>query len=208
MTSSGPRDPRQAAADYIAGLARNSSMSQRRILAAARAIGLRISNNIGRAVINAVRGAVTTPGQTASILNLDQSSLRGALAGVRRQVEQIVTRRLKQQQERARVRITYRVGADVGWLWENVRPDPRTTRAVIETTVTIRSDQETSFFKNLQRLARSHEQALLDRGLRQLNIRSRSGSARFESAPEVTIVRRQHLGERGVTVNFTGFRRS
>ena len=206
MTQSGPPDSRQAAANFIAGLARSTNDSQRRILSTARAAGMRISNNIGRAIINAVRGRPTTGAQTASLLSLDEGSLRGALASVRRQVERVVTRRLEQLRERARVRITYRISAEVGWLWENVRPDPRTTTASIQSTVVIRADQEHSFFRNIQQLARGHERALLDRGLRQLNIRSRSGTARLASPPTVQVVERMELGERTAVVNFTGLR--
>ena len=190
MTQSGSPDPRQAAADFIAGLARNSSLSQRAILRQARAAGFRIANDVGRAVVAVTRGLPGTARQRGALLSIRATGVRGALASVQRQVERIVQRRLQEQQQRARVRINYQVSAVVGFVWEDVREDRRVTTVTINNNVTIRADQQQAFERRLPELARTSGRALLDRGLRQLGLSANYGNARFETPPEIRVLSR------------------
>ena len=194
MTQSG--GPRQTAADFIAGLARNSRASQRAILRQARAAGYRISNQIGRAVVNATRGLDITEAQTLDLLSirLEPGATEGALARVRRQVQNVVQRRLQERQRQQRLRITYQVRATVGFLWEGRRESAEVVVAVIDQQVTIRPSQEAEFRARLPQLARTHARALNDQGARIGGFNPRYGLVFLETPPEAQIINVERLG--------------
>lgn len=205
MTQSG--GPRQSAADFIASLARSTPQSQRAILRAARAAGYRISNQVGRAVVNATRGLGITEAQSLSLINirLDQRSLQGTLGRLRERVQRAVRGRLEQRERQQRLRINYQVRATVGFLWEGRRESAEVVVAVVDRQATIRPSQEAEFRARLPQLARTHARALNDQGARIGGFNPRYGLVYLETPPEAQIVSVERLGPAQYTgVRLTG----
>lgn len=189
MTQSGPRE---SAAEFVASLARNPNLSQRAILARARASGFRIANQVGRGIISLVRENEATASQRGALLRFRDTS--AVIERLRQRATQIINRRLQRAVVDRQVRITYEVTALVGFLWGGSREDGRATQTRVEREVTIRYDQQESFRANLPVLARTHARTLGDRGARRLGVNPQYGDVVLLEEPVARVTNVRLLG--------------
>lgn len=193
MTQSGGR----SAFDFIIELAAGSGMSQRAILREARARGIRIGNDIGRALIRSVRGQGPTAAQANRLVRLvpDASTAARRLgAAIGAAAGESLANALERIASRAMVRIVYTVTGTVGFIWNSGSAEDQTIQETITNEVTIRFTQAGQFLQRLPELGRQQAQRLVDQGLNTLGLDSNYGDGFIEGVIATEIVSQRVVG--------------
>ena len=193
MTQSGGRG--DSPSEFLRRLARTPGISQRSFIAQARAAGIRFSNDVYRGIFNALRGISLTGGQRRALARASlRLSVRGRpLTGATRQqltddFSNLLSDLVKRAVPNIMTRITYRVNAVVGFVWESGSVDNDTAFVSIEREVTISLDQLDSFNANIEGFASTHESTLIDIGASRLGLDSSYGEYIFTEAPIIEVL--------------------
>ena len=186
MTQSGGRG--QSPARFLSRLARETSLSQRAIIRQAREAGFRFGNDLARGLINAARGRELSQPQGQSLFRL---SLRLNVSGDPNAIGNLVgdatAQALQEYLRNAMLRISYRVSAEVGFIWQSGSTDDQETRVAVDRQVTIGGDQIGSFNENIDAFANTHNDTLIQLASDVLGFDSQYGEFIFTSAPEIGV---------------------
>lgn len=191
MTQSGGRDPFR----FIIELAAGSGMSQRAILREARARGIRVGNDIGRALIRSVRGQGPTRAQASRLASVRlQPGVQQTLRNLGSEIGESLADQLQSIANRAMVRVVYTVTGTVGFIWNSGSAEDQTIQESITNEVTIRFSQAGQFLQRLPELGLQQAQRLVDQGLRTLGLDSNYGDGFIEGEIDTQIVSQRVVG--------------
>ena len=189
MTFSGSRGGGTSPAQFIARLARETGLSQRAIIREARQAGFRFGNDLARGLISAARGRDFTGRQGQA---LQRFGVRLTVSGDARSIGEAVgteaANAIQRLLQETMLRVSYRVSAEVGFIWESGSLDKQETNVSTTREVTISLSQVDSFNANITEFATTHRGALIDIASNELGFDSQYGEFIFTAAPQIQIV--------------------
>ena len=187
MTFSGNRQQsRFDAAEFVARLARETSLSQRAIIREARQRGFRIGNDLARAYISASRGALPTPRQTQSLLNI---SVRTFTNQIPEAFSDALGRAVREATRDIRLNVNIRLEGIAGFQYNNGNLDSKTEEVELQRSFTIRADQIESFNRNIPNLISGLTPQLIQQAVVPLMAADKTGAVVLVEEPELTIIR-------------------